>query len=145
MGAWERRSDMKNPRWLRTALAVGALILIGPGGRAQAEPRPTEARPVYCPVCARANNDTASYPSKAGSTLVRGATNALFGWTEILRQPAREVKEGGNVFTGMLAGLGYGARRTLVGAGEVLTFWTPKVQTRYLHLSHDCPLCMGKR
>lgn len=128
----------QQPSW--KVLALGLLIFLGSSGIGW-----SEEQPIHCPVCARANSETASYPSKAGSTLVRGATNTLFGWTEILRQPARQVKAGGNVFTGMLAGLGQGAQRTLVGAGEILTFWTPKVQDRYLRLSHDCPLCMGKR
>ena len=136
---------MKPQRFAWTMFAVGLWLLIGPGVRAYAEQRQPEPPSVYCPICARANAENASYASKAGSTLVRGATNALFGWTEVLRQPAREAKAGGNVFTGMLTGLGHGAQRTLVGAGEVLTFWTPKVRQRYLHLSHDCPLCMGKR
>jgi putative exosortase-associated protein (TIGR04073 family) len=131
---------MRQQRWSGHALALGAVLMLGAAPLGWAEDLP-----IHCPVCARANSETASYPSKAGSTLVRGATNTLFGWTEILRQPARQAKGGGNLFTGVLAGLGQGAQRTLVGAGELLTFWTPKVQDRYLRLSHDCPLCMGKR
>ena len=98
-----------------------------------------------CPICKRASSDTASYPSKAGNTLIRGTANALLGWTEIIRQPAQEVKAGGNVFTGIAKGAGQGVKRTLAGAGEVLTFWTPKVQHRYVHFADDCPVCMGKR
>jgi len=130
----------RQPSW--KALALGLMLVMGAAVTGWTEEPP---QPIRCPVCARANSETSSYPSKAGSTLVRGATNTFFGWTEILRQPARQVKSGGNVFTGILAGLGHGAQRTLVGAGEILTFWTPKVQDRYLRLSHDCPLCMGKR
>lgn len=131
---------MRQQRRLWTTFALGLLMVTSSATAGWAE-----EHPVHCPVCARANSESTSYPSKASTMLVRGATNTFFGWTEILRQPARQVKAGGNVFTGMLAGLGQGTQRTLVGAGELLTFWTPKVRNRYLRLSHDCPLCMGKR
>ena len=97
-----------------------------------------------CPICRRASNDEVSYSEKAGHTLARGAANTLLGWTDLIRQPAQEVKRGGNVFTGLAQGAGQSIKRTLGGAAEVLTFWTPKVRGRYLHFAHDCPVCAGK-
>ena len=98
-----------------------------------------------CPICQRAGDETASYSSKAGNTLVRGAANTLFGWTEVIRQPALEAKAGRNVLSGMAKGVGQGVARTLTGVGEVLTFWTPKIQNRYVHFAEDCPICMGQK
>jgi len=130
---------MRTNRLLGILLIAGAFIS-GMPGAAQAEEKP------MCPVCAKAGDEAAPYGTKAGFTLVRGATNTLFGWTELLRQPAQEVQEGGNVFAGMAKGVGESVKRTLAGAGEVLTFWTPKTKDgRYLHFANDCPVCMGKR
>jgi putative exosortase-associated protein (TIGR04073 family) len=86
----------------------------------------------------------ATYPSKAGHTLLRGTANTLLGWTELIRRPAQEVKAGGNVFTGIAHGVGSSVTRTLSGAAEVLTFWTPKIQHSYVHFAHDCPICANK-
>lgn len=124
--------------WL--GVTVGVAILIGCSSPVRAEETGT-----ICPVCAKASAEDATYPVKAGYTLVRGATNTLLGWTELLRQPAAEVKAGGNVLTGIGKGVGQTVTRTLGGLGEVLTFWTPKVQNSYVHFSHDCPICMGKQ
>ena len=124
-------------RFLGTALGIA--VLLGVSRQAMAE----ETKPI-CPICAKTGDD-ASYSAKAGNTLVRGATNTLLGWTELIRQPADEVKSGGNVITGLAKGVGQGVTRTLEGAAEVLTFWVPKSKTGYLHFAHDCPVCMGKR
>ena len=114
-------------------------MLLGVSRPAMAE----EAKPV-CPICSKAG-DEASYAAKAGTTLVRGATNTLLGWTELLRQPAEETKAGGNVLVGIGKGVGQGVVRTVQGLGEVLTFWTPKVDHHYIHFSKDCPVCMGMK
>lgn len=98
-----------------------------------------------CQVCAKAGHDDSTYGAKAGATLTRGAANTLLGWTELLRQPANEVKSGGNVFTGIAKGLGQSFKRTVGGVGEVLTFWTPKVNDHYLSFSKDCPICMKNK
>ena len=97
-----------------------------------------------CPICSKANKETDSYATKAGSTLARGTANLLLGWTELIRQPAQEVKQGGNVLTGVAEGVTEGFKRTVGGAAELLTFWTPKVHGSYLHYAHDCPICAGK-
>ena len=120
-------------------VAIGLWILLGCSGPVMAGER------IVCPVCSKANDEAATYASKAGSTLVRGTANTLLGWTELIRQPVMEVKEGGNVFRGMAQGVGQGVKRTLTGAAEVLTFWTPKMNRGYLHFADTCPICMGKQ
>ena len=97
-----------------------------------------------CALCAKAQNEQASYAAKASTTLLRGTANTLLGWTELIYQPAAEVKSGGNVLTGLGKGVSQGISRTLAGVGEVLTFWTPKVQNHYIHFATDCPVCRGK-
>ncbi|MBI3011364.1 MAG: hypothetical protein HYY58_02595 [Candidatus Omnitrophica bacterium] len=125
--------------WL-VGVAVGLAVFLGGPARALGE-----EQGAMCPVCSKASDERAAYPSKAGYTLIRGAANTLFGWTELIRQPAQEVKAGGNVLTGIAKGMSQSVIRTFVGTGEVLTFWTPKVQRGYLHFADDCPLCMGKQ
>ena len=132
--------DMRHV-WARCAVIVGVVILLGRPGQARAE----ESKKMVCPICGHATEGTVSYPTKAGKTLVRGAANTLLGWTELIRQPAQEAKAGGNVFMGIGKGVGEGVKRTLAGVGEILTFWTPKVQDHYVHFANDCPLCMGKQ
>ena len=104
-----------------------------------------------CPVCKRVideaapSSETTPYPAKAGSTLARGATNTLLGWTDLIREPASEVRRGGNVFAGLGKGVGSAVTRTLGGIGDVLTFWTPKTHRGYLHFTNDCPVCARKQ
>ena len=123
---------------------LGSLLLLNTPSFVSADNAPAENRQVVCPLCGRISNPQTDYPTKAGTTLLRGATNTLFGWTEIIRQPAQEAKAGGNVATGLYHGITQGVARTVGGAGEMLTFWMPKVQDKYLHFNKDCPLCMGK-
>ena len=119
-------------------------MFLGAGITQPALAKEPQEQEVVCPVCAKANDTSADYSAKAGSTLVRGATNTLLGWTEVIKQPAREAKAGGNVFTGMAKGLGQGLQRTAGGIAEVLTFWTPKVNNHYLQFTKNCPVCAGK-
>ena len=120
-------------RWV-VRMAVGALLLVGCSGVAAADDRP------ICPICSKANNASATYAEKAGNTLARGALNLGLGWTELIRQPAKKARAGGNVFLGILNGVGRSATRSARGLGEILTFWAPKVQGEYVHFSKDCPL-----
>jgi putative exosortase-associated protein (TIGR04073 family) len=126
------------------ALLAGALAfaaLIGaPAPLAAEEPAAT----VACPICSKASNQSTPYAEKAGSTLTRGAMNAALGWTEIISQPVHEVQNGGNVFVGIGKGIGQMFGRTAAGIGEVLTFWTPKVQDKYVGFATDCPICMKR-
>ncbi len=125
----------------RVGWILSGLLCLGMPSLAFAEdaPRPT------CPICRNAaSNQSADYQAKATHTLVRGVTNTFFGWTEVIRQPAEEVKAGGNLFTGILKGIGQGVGRTAAGAGEILTFWTPKGKNGYVHFATDCPICMKR-
>ena len=129
-------------RWLFMAFAVTAL------GLGLSRPIAAAEQRTICPICQRATDNTPDYGTKAGATFVRGATNLLFGWTEVIRQPAEEAREGRTVRTvivGMADGVGKGIARTAVGIGELLTFWTPKVNSRYVYLATDCPICMGRK
>jgi len=138
---------MNRPAWQLAALISGIiLVLTCPRTVLAAETsKNSSTPPIICPICGHANNPKADYSSKATSTLARGATNVLFGWTELIRQPAQEARAGGSVFTGIVQGARRGVQRTMAGAGELLTFWTPRVNKRYVHFSTDCPICMGRQ
>jgi len=97
-----------------------------------------------CPICQFTTNRS-SYGQKAGGTLLRGATNTVFGWTEMLLAPNEEVKSGGSVATGMGKGMSRAVQRTATGLGELLTFWTPKGKEGYLRFTTNCPICMGQQ
>lgn len=117
-------------------LAFAFLFLCGPSALAE-EPAPR------CPICHRAASD--DYPSKAGHVLLRGAVNTLFGWTELIRQPGQEARAGGPVLTGIGRGIGQSVTRTFAGAGELLTFWTPRGPKGYIRFADDCPICARRR
>lgn len=128
-------------------LFTSALCLAAPLVRAAEEPAASpiaaaDKPAAVCPICGRANQPSLPYAEKAGSTLIRGATNTLFGWTELIRQPTNEAKAGGNILAGIANGAGHTVGRTMAGLGEILTFWTPKVNNEYVHFATDCPLCM---
>jgi hypothetical protein len=109
-----------------------------------AEEQPLKSS-TMCPICRQANNQQALYAEKAGSTLVRGALNTAFGWTELLVQPAEEVNRGGNVLSGVGKGIGLAVKRTALGFGELLTFWTPKGKEGQVILARDCPICFSSQ
>ena len=119
---------------LVTALAIAGMCLAFPSTAAAAEQQR------LCPICLKANDRHASYGEKAGNTLARGALNLGLGWTELIRQPGKNARKGKNVLLGIANGVGFSARRTLRGLGELLTFWAPKVHGEYIHFSKDCPL-----
>ncbi len=93
-----------------------------------------------CPFCENALKENARYDEKVGNTLIRGAINFGFGWTEVITQPAREAQANGNIFAGMANGINRGVGRTFSGIGQMLTFWTPKIDGKYLHFIENCPL-----
>ena len=126
-------------RWSLAAVLGCVLWLAAPRAAG------AEERAALCPVCAKASDDATPYSSKAAHTLSRGAANILFGWTELLREPVDEAKAGGNVLAGIANGVGQSVQRTLAGAGEVLTFWTPKTRSGYLRFADDCPICRQRR
>ena len=138
---------MKHRHMLAMAMVVSAL---GTGWAARAdaaETAQTDAKtaakaPAVCPICHRAVDASTSYPEKAGKTLVRGAANTVLGWTELISEPVQEAKNGGNVFVGIGKGVGMTVQQTAAGLGELLTFWTPKVNNQYVKFATDCPIRM---
>ena len=137
---WERGMRKRRVGVGCVAGVVGFALLLVTAPRAV---RAEDSQPPHpCPICSKTADETASYSSNATHTLARGAINILFGWTEMLRQPAEEVKSGGNLLSGIGKGVGQSLQRTASGAGELLTFWTPKGRRGYVHFANDCPLCM---
>jgi putative exosortase-associated protein (TIGR04073 family) len=122
-----------------SSAALLALVMMGTTPARADEPQPSAPR--RCPICQAANNQNTPYPQRAGSVLMRGATNATFGWTELLLQPSAEAEQGGNLAAGVGRGLGLAFKRTAVGFGELFTFWVPKGKQGYPVLSEDCPIC----
>jgi len=117
------------------------VILLIAGVTAAGQPvMAAEDQPRLCPICSKLEGSEATYVEKAGNTFTRGLLNLGLGWTEMIRQPGKAAREGKDVFHGVANGVAFSARRTLRGIGEVLTFWTPKVQDRYIHFSKDCPI-----
>ncbi|MDP3722084.1 MAG: hypothetical protein Q8R91_01115 [Candidatus Omnitrophota bacterium] len=121
-------------------LLVGFAVLLGPSERLCAD-----EQDVVCPICTMASNASTPYPSRASCTLVRGTANTLWGWTELIRQPALAAKKGDNVLVGVAQGFGDSVKRTALGLAEVFTFWTPQTAHGPLDLADDCPLCMKRR
>ncbi len=62
-----------------------------------------------------------------GTKLGRGLQNGALGWTEIVARPEAEVRQqgAGGLVKGLLDGVSYGTIRTVTGAAEVATFWSP--------------------
>ena len=132
------------PRLITTAMLVfGAAASVLAADQHAQSSTPSSSQVHVCPICGRANNDQAGYSEKAAMTLARGATNTIFGWTEIIRQPADSVRNGDTVLDGIGKGVQHSIKRTLGGVGELLTFWMPKSPSGYVRFTHDCPLCMG--
>jgi putative exosortase-associated protein (TIGR04073 family) len=127
-----RRTRILAIAWLMWTLVI-------PQARAQ-DPPPQQS-PIPCPICQAANNQATPYPQRAGVSLLRGATNATFGWTELLLQPTAEAEQGGNLAAGVGRGIGMAVKRTAVGFGELFTFWVPKGKQGYPILTEDCPIC----
>ena len=133
---WDNpRLEGYNIHEMKRLLMIVLLIVAFAQPAAAAEPKPR-----LCPICAKANDAQAAYGEKAGNTLARGALNFGLGWTELIRQPGKAAREGKNVFHGIANGIGASARRTLRGLGDLVTFWTPKVEGEYIHFSKDCPI-----
>ncbi len=66
-------------------------------------------------------------PQHPGEKLGRGLQNGMLGWTEVVARPQAEVQERGatGLVKGLLDGISYGTIRTVTGAAEVATFWSP--------------------
>ena len=131
-------------RRLVSTFVISALLMIGCASTARAADtsNASETPVSRCPICGRANNESTPYPEKAAVTFVRGATNTVFGWTELLMQPAAEAERSGNLAIGMGKGVQHAVSRTASGLGELFTFWMPKHGEGARPLVRDCPLCM---
>ncbi len=140
----------RRPLHLHTLIAGSLLALSGMAPTQAADqpanpPAPSHTTAtVICPICHRVSQVDIPYPEKAGLLLVRGASNTAFGWTELILQPAAEVKSGGSLATGIGKGVVAAMTRTGRGLGELLTFWAPK-KSNEAPLATDCPICMGKQ
>lgn len=66
----------------------------------------------------------AQYPA---DKLGRGLQNGVLGWTEVVTRPQAEVTQNGasGLVKGLLDGVALGTVRTVTGAAEVATFWSP--------------------
>ena len=94
-----------------------------------------------CAVCSRATSDR--YWTKTGGQLTRGVANTGLGWTELVRQPVKEARGGGNVVIGMGKGVGHAVKRTGQGLVEIVMSPMPRQKDgKYLQVADDCPMCM---
>jgi len=122
-------------RWLGMVGVIGLMVLAMGAVSAEAAGD--------CGMCAKANDDSSGYLSHSGNTLLRGVTNTGLGWFELFNQPSQASKNGENIGVGILKGVGYSVKRTLKGAGEILTFWVPASGGSYLHIADNCPFDMN--
>ncbi len=92
-----------------------------------------------CTVCNEAASDY--YPEKDFFQFTRGIVNLGLCWVELVNQPAKEIKNGGNILIGMAKGLGHVGVRLVEGGGEVLTCITPPAKDgTCTQIAHDCML-----
>ncbi|MBI4436881.1 MAG: exosortase system-associated protein, TIGR04073 family [Candidatus Omnitrophica bacterium] len=89
-----------------------------------------------CGICTRAESE--AYGTKAPAALARGVANTGFGFTEILAQPVKETRQGGNAAVGFGKGIGQFVARELRGVAELATFWIPGVHQR--EIASSCAL-----
>ena len=92
-----------------------------------------------CSVCNAAGSQ--SYPTKTVGQLARGVANTGLGWVELVNQPVKEVKGGGNVLIGIGKGVGHTCLRMLQGVGEIITSPMPRAKGgKYTQIADGCPL-----
>ncbi len=92
-----------------------------------------------CPVCTNTTSD--NHLVKSGSQLTRGAANTGLCWTELVNQPVKEARAGGNVLVGVGKGIGHTCLRAVKGASEIITAPLPKAKDGS-QIASDCPMCM---
>lgn len=95
----------------RVRMIMGGLVLLALG--------------LAAPAMAR--EGLAAEPRQPAQKLARGLQNSLLGWTEIVSRPQTEVAERGvpGLVTGLPDGVAHGTVRTMTGAAEAATFWSP--------------------
>jgi len=92
-----------------------------------------------CPVCSQTASD--NHLMKTGSQLTRGVANCGGCWLELVNQPMKEVRGGGNVLVGVGKGIGHTCLRLVKGAAEIVTAPLP-VAKDGSQIATDCPVCM---
>ena len=92
-----------------------------------------------CGLCTMAGSN--SYPNKTVGQLGRGVANTGMCWIEMVNQPVKEVKGGGNVLIGVGKGVGHTCIRLLQGVGEIITCPMPRAKDgKYTQIAEGCPL-----
>ena len=92
-----------------------------------------------CAVCNGAASDY--YPEKAFYQFTRGVVNIGLCWMEMVHQPVKEMKNGGNILVGVAKGFGHTGIRLVQGSGEVLTCIGARAKDgNYTLIAHDCML-----
>ena len=90
-----------------------------------------------CPVCD--GTTSKNWGEKTGCQLARGIANTGLCWVELVNQPMKEVKGGGNVLVGIGKGVGHTLIRLGQGVGEILTAPFPNAKDGS-QIAKDCPM-----
>ncbi|NQT07117.1 MAG: hypothetical protein HQ575_06210 [Candidatus Omnitrophica bacterium] len=90
-----------------------------------------------CSICEGVLSE--NYGQRITYKLVRGLGNTLFGWTELLMRPGKEMHKGEHFATAVFIGLGNALTRTTSGVIDVLVFWNPTKEE--IMTVKDCPIC----
>ncbi len=81
--------------------------------------------PLVCAATLDENTKSNDYGTATGAKLVRGVSNAAFGWTELFFRPGKLIAQGDNPVVAGLKGVGNSISRTVVGALEAVTCFVP--------------------
>ncbi len=71
--------------------------------------------------------DEASYGDKSVAKLKYGLTNALLGWTSLVRVPMKSSQAGENIFVGLGRGVWDAVGQTIGGVAHAITFPIPQI------------------
>ena len=99
----------------------------------------SSASPSSCAICSRTTSN--NWGTKTGSQLARGMANTGGCWMEMVNQPMKESKAGGNWLVGIGKGVGHTFLRLVKGVGEIVTAPLPKAKDGS-QIATDCPMCM---
>src|SRR3989338_8006939 len=114
-----------------SVLLIVSALLTGPA-------RPCSAE--ILSLCDAASSDDSL--TKTSGQFLRGAANIGFCWLEMIHQPAREARSGGNLFTGLAKGVGHSFLRVAKGAGDIVLCASPRrnKEGTFPSVSQDCAL-----
>jgi len=71
--------------------------------------------------------DESTYGDKAVAKLKYGLTNALLGWTSLVREPIQASQAGENVLVGLGRGVWDAVGQTVGGVAHAVTFLIPQI------------------